>query len=87
MYCVNIALQGKLWMFPETLVRKTMENDHLPQLHTLATVSQRTSLSRSALYREIAAGRLHALKVGRALRISEAEIQRFIGSIEKGGVR
>ncbi len=87
MYCVNIALQGKLRRFPETLVRKTMENDHLPQLHTLSTVSQRTSLSRSALYREIAAGRLHALKVGRALRISEAEIQRFIGSIENGGVR
>lgn len=64
-----------------------MEKDHLPQLHTLAIVSQRTSLSRSALYREIAAGRLHALKVGRALRISEAEIQRFIGSIEKGEVR
>lgn len=64
-----------------------MANDHLPQLHTLAIVSQRTSLSRSALYREISAGRLHALKVGRALRISEAEIQRFIGSIEKGGVR
>ena len=64
-----------------------METQLPPTLHKLAGVSARTGLSRSALYREIAAGRLHSLKVGRALRISEAEIQRFIGSIEKGGVR
>lgn len=54
----------------------------LPQLHTLATVGERTSLSRSALYREIKAGRLNALKVGKALRISEAELQRFIVALE-----
>lgn len=54
----------------------------LPQLHTLAAVGKRTSLSRSALYREIKAGRLNALKVGRALRISEVELQRFIVSLE-----
>ena len=54
----------------------------LPQLHTLATVGERTSLSRSALYREIKAGRLNTLKVGKALRISENELQRFIASLE-----
>ncbi len=54
----------------------------LPQLHTLVTVGERTSLSRSALYREIKAGRLIALKVGKALRISENELQRFIASLE-----
>jgi hypothetical protein len=54
----------------------------LPQLHTLATVGERTSLSRSALYREIKAGRLNALKVGKALSISENEHQRFIASLE-----
>ncbi|NBR30429.1 MAG: DNA-binding protein [Betaproteobacteria bacterium] len=59
-----------------------METSPLPQLHTLATVGERTSLSRSALYREIKAGRLKALKVGKALRISESELQRFIVSLE-----
>lgn len=59
-----------------------MEISTLPQLHTLATVGTRTSLSRSALYREINAGRLVALKVGKSLRISEAELQRFITSLE-----
>jgi len=59
-----------------------VETSTLPQLHTLATVGERTSLSRSALYREIKAGRLTALKVGKALRISENELQRFIASLE-----
>ena len=59
-----------------------METQALPQLHTLATVGQRTALSRSALYREIKGGRLIALKVGKALRVSEAELQRFITSLE-----
>jgi excisionase family DNA binding protein len=59
-----------------------VETSTLPQLHTLATVGERTSLSRSALYREIKAGRLQALKVGKALRISESELQRFIASLE-----
>lgn len=87
MFCVTIAPHRELRKFPETRVRTNMENELLPRLHTLAAVSQRTSLSRSALYREINAGRLHPLKVGRSLRFSESEIQRFISSIENGGVR
>jgi len=59
-----------------------MENQSLPQLHGLGTVSARTSLSRATLYREIKAGRLQALKVGKAVRISEQELQRFIASLE-----
>jgi excisionase family DNA binding protein len=82
---ITVAPHRELRKFPDTRVRKSMENELLPRLHTIAAVSQRTSLSRSALYREIAAGRLHALKVGRSLRFSESEIQRFISSIEKGG--
>jgi len=61
-----------------------METNNLPQLHTLHTVSERTSLSRSALYREIKAGRLVAVKVGKALRISESELSRFITSLGSG---
>jgi excisionase family DNA binding protein len=60
-----------------------MENQVLPQLHALGVVSARTSLSRSALYREIKAGNLRALKVGKALRVSEDDLQGFIASLRE----
>ena len=59
-----------------------MESQVLPQLHALGVVSARTSLSRSALYREIKAGRLRALKIGKSLRVSETDLQVFISSLE-----
>jgi excisionase family DNA binding protein len=60
-----------------------METQVLPQLHALGVVSTRTSLSRSALYREIKAGRLRALKIGKSLRVSETDLQVFISSLEE----
>jgi excisionase family DNA binding protein len=63
-----------------------METEVTPQLHTLSIVSARTSLSRSALYREIKAQRLHAVKVGKALRITEAELRRYISALESQAV-
>ena len=60
-----------------------METQVLPQLHALSVVSARTSLSRSALYREIKAGRLRALKIGKSLRVSETDLQVFISSLEE----
>jgi excisionase family DNA binding protein len=60
-----------------------MENQVLPQLHALGVVSARTSLSRSALYREIKSGNLRALKVGKALRVSEDDLQGFIASLRE----
>ena len=59
-----------------------MESQVLPQLHALGVVSARTSLSRSALYREIKAGHLRALKVGKSLRVSEDDLQAFISSLQ-----
>lgn len=63
-----------------------MSNESQPQLHALSAVSARTALSRSSLYREIKAGRLRALKVGKALRITEAELCRFISALETSQV-
>ena len=60
-----------------------MESQVLPQLHALGVVSARTSLSRSALYREIKSGRLRALKVGKSLRVSEDDLQAFIASLQE----
>ena len=59
-----------------------MDNSTAPTLHRLSAVSTRTGLSRSALYREINAERLHVIKIGRSVRISEAEICRFISEAE-----
>lgn len=68
-----------------------METQVTPRLHTLASVSERTQLSRSAIYREILnprgldgsikenlAGRLKVVYVGRAVRVTEADLCRFI---------
>ena len=68
-----------------------MDTQVTPRLHTLASVSARTELSRSALYREILnprgldgsikenpAGRLKVVYVGRAVRVTEADLCRFI---------
>jgi excisionase family DNA binding protein len=60
-----------------------MESQVLPQLHALGVVSARTSLSRSALYREIKAGHLRALKVGKSRRVSEDDLQAFISSLQE----
>ena len=60
-----------------------METQVLPQLHALGVVSARTSLSRSALYREIKAGHLRALKIGKSLRVSETDLKVFISSLEE----
>jgi excisionase family DNA binding protein len=59
-----------------------MIQESVPQLHTLSTVSNRTALSRSALYREIKANRLSAVKVGKALRVTEAELCRYIAALQ-----
>ena len=59
-----------------------METSLLPTLHKLVEVGSRTGLSRSALYREINAGRLKVVKIGRAVRITESELSRFIESLE-----
>lgn len=53
----------------------------LPTLHKLSAVGARTGLSRSALYREINAGKLHIIKIGRSVRISESELSRYIESL------
>lgn len=54
----------------------------LPTLHRLPVVMARTGLSKSGLYRVINAGQLKVIKIGRAVRVSESELVRFIESLE-----
>ena len=53
-----------------------------PQLHKLQILLDRTGLSRSTVYREIALGKLKPVRIGRALRFSESEICRYISDAE-----
>jgi excisionase family DNA binding protein len=53
----------------------------LPTLHRLPVVMTRTGLSRSALYKVINSGQLRVVKIGRAVRVSEDELSRFITSL------
>lgn len=57
-------------------------SDTAPKLHHLEEFLVRTRLSRSSAYREIAAGKLHVTRIGRSIRISEAEICRYINAAE-----
>jgi excisionase family DNA binding protein len=43
----------------------------------------RTGLSRSAVYRVINEGKIKTVKIGRSVRISEQELNRFINSLEQ----
>ena len=54
-----------------------------PSLHKLAVVMARTGLSRSAVYRVINEGKLRTVKIGRSVRISEQELNRFINDLEQ----
>ena len=64
-----------------------METAFVPALHKLTTVSARTGLSRSALYREIyseeknPAGRLKVVRIGRSVRVREEDLIAFINSL------
>jgi excisionase family DNA binding protein len=62
-----------------------MNNPELPQLLSLHQVSARTSLSRSTLYREIDAGRLKSVKIGKSVRISERALKDFIEALSNAG--
>ena len=54
-----------------------------PSLHKLAVVMARTGLSRSAVYRVINEGKIKTVKIGRSVRISEQELNRFINDLEQ----
>jgi len=58
-----------------------MESQLPPTLHKIATVSGRTGLSRSALYREMKGGRLAVVKIGRSVRIREQDLLDFINAL------
>ncbi len=82
------ALSNPPEISEETNRKKAMNIEVIkPQLLALKVVSTRTELSKSTLYRLISAGHLRAVKVGRALRVSESELSRFITALEEGELK
>jgi len=63
-----------------------MESQAPQTLHKLAGVIARTGLSRSAIYREIhsdtnRSGRLKVVRIGRAVRVREQDLNDFINAL------
>jgi excisionase family DNA binding protein len=58
-----------------------MDTISAPSLHKLARVGERTGLSRSSIYREIKAGNLKTVKIGRAIRVREQDLADFINAL------
>jgi excisionase family DNA binding protein len=80
MSAVNGTLSlGAKSTFPR---EQKMETQKLPRLLKIEEVCQRTSLSRSAIYRVITAGELKIVKIGKAARVLETELDRWIYSLE-----
>jgi excisionase family DNA binding protein len=60
-----------------------MEATSTNQLFRIIEVGSRLALSRSSVYREIEAGNLHALRIGKSLRISSEELDRYIAVLNE----
>lgn len=58
-----------------------MDTITTPHLHKLSMVSQRTGLGRTSLYALIKDGKLKTVRVGRAIRVKEADLAEFINSM------
>lgn len=52
-------------------------------LYTINDVTALTRISRSTIYKHIAAGRLKVVRIGRAVRITPAELERWISDLEE----
>jgi len=58
-----------------------MESKTAVQLYRITEIGVRLALSRSSIYREIEAGKLHAVRIGKALRITSDEVDRYISKL------
>jgi excisionase family DNA binding protein len=63
-----------------------MNRENSTQMLSIPMVSERTSLSRSTLYREIDSGRLKVVKIGKSVRITEQALQEYIKGLENKGM-
>ena len=60
------------------------DTQSVPLLHTVSGAVQRLQISRSIIYKEMAAGRLKPVKVGRRTYFTEAELHRYVDTLVGG---
>jgi len=56
----------------------------LKRMYKLSEISDILSLSISALYREINAGNLKTVHIGKSIRVVDTEIARYLASLTEG---
>ena len=76
-------MSRKLRNYPEEMY---MNKENSTQMLSIPMVSERTSLSRSTLYREIDSGRLKVVKIGKSVRITEQALREYIKGLENKGM-
>lgn len=57
-----------------------MKTKHLPRLPSVRSVSETTTIPKSTLYDAIARGELPAVRIGRAVRLDERDVLRWLDS-------
>jgi excisionase family DNA binding protein len=55
----------------------------MAQLLKINDVSDQLKMSKSSIRREIDRGNLHAIKIGKSVRISSQELDRYLAEIQK----
>jgi excisionase family DNA binding protein len=58
------------------------ETDMEQLMYTEREAIERLSLPRTSLRREMAKGRIHAIRIGRALRFTATELSRYVADLE-----
>jgi excisionase family DNA binding protein len=61
-----------------------MENSQLPRLYKISDVMEMLGISRSALHLLVKEGQIKTVNVGRAVRFTNTELDRFIASLTDG---
>jgi excisionase family DNA binding protein len=63
-----------------------MSDTGTPQLLRITDICSTLNMSRSAIYREIKAGKIKAFKIGKSLRINAEEVSRYVATLENAEV-
>jgi excisionase family DNA binding protein len=63
-----------------------MSDTGTPQLLRVTDICSTLKMSRSAIYREIKAGKIKAFKIGQSLRINAEEVSRYVATLENAEV-
>lgn len=56
----------------------SIEEPEIPFLYRLGEVAKILSLSRTSVYRQIKTGKLGSVRIGRSVRVSQAQLNEFI---------